>query len=151
LVTHGLLYIGLCEARAGGGRGIPTPSGSVPPENYDTNPKRTKMTSRTKKTEPATESKKRAHRTADERVAELQAEIERIRARDAAKQVRASDDGKALIVAVKALDKAAATATETGNQDMGAALERARAPLSELLVEMGLRMPANRGRKLQAV
>ena len=52
------------------------------------------------------------------------------------------------MVAVKAIDKAHAVASEAKNETIAGALEAARAPLSALLVEMGLRVPETpKGRK----
>ncbi len=94
----------------------------------------TKKTAATKK--PATTTTpKRTNRTAAERIADLKVEIERIQQRDAAKQVRASDDGKAFITAVKAVGKALDAAREVGNDDMAQALTTAHAALAGQLVD----------------
>ena len=92
----------------------------------------------------------RTVRTAAERIADLQAEIERIRERDATKQVRASDDGKAFIVAVKATSKALAAAREAGNDSMLQALTTAHAALSEETDRMGLRVSGSKQSALKA-
>ena len=116
------------------------------------------MTPRAKKTTDesaatnGTATKVYTRRTPEEMIADLEAKIAGIKTRQAARAVKQSDDGKALLVAVKGLDKAATVATEAGNKAMVQALERARAPLSELLVEMGVRVPAKgRRRELKAV
>jgi hypothetical protein len=99
---------------------------------------------------PKTEPKKtRNRRSADQIVADLQAEIDRVKARAAAKQAKATPEGHALIVAVRAIDKAGRAATEAGNQEVAAALEAARAALAPAIVGLGLRIPekAKRGRK----
>ncbi len=88
----------------------------------------------------------RTVRTAAERIADLQAEIERIRQRDAAKQLRASDDGKAFIVAIRATNKALDAAKEAGNDSMAQALTTAHAALSEEADRMGLGVPASKQR-----
>ncbi len=88
----------------------------------------------------------RTIRTAGERIADLQAEIEGIRQRDAAKQLRASDDGRAFIAAIRATSKALDTAREAGNDSMAQALTTAHAALSEEADRMGLRVPAPKPR-----
>ena len=94
------------------------------------------------------EQKKRKKRTPDQMIADLQAEIERVKARAAAKEAKAAPEGKPFMAAVRAIDKAAEAAVEAGNQKMARALEAARAPLSEHLIEMGVRLqPAKPGRK----
>ena len=93
---------------------------------------------------------KRVRRTHEEMIADLQAEIERVKARAAAKEAKADPASKALISAAKAIDKALAVAREHKAAEAARALEAARAPLSEALVEMGVRMPVpgnKRGRK----
>lgn len=114
------------------------------------------MSPRAKKTSDASSNgaakKTYNRRTPEQQIADLEAKIAGIRTREAARAVKQSDDGKALLTAVKGLDKASRVATEAGNKAMVQALERARAPLSELLVEMGVRAPARgRRRELKAV
>src|SRR5688572_28712904 len=99
---------------------------------------------------PKTETKTRNRRSADQIVSDLEAEIARVKARAAAKQAKATDEGKALLLAVKAIDKALAVAAEVRNDGLVRALEASRAPLSEQVVAMGIRLPdakAKRGRR----
>jgi hypothetical protein len=94
--------------------------------------------------------KERNRRTPDEMVADLEAEIARVKARAAAKEAKATDEGKALLLAVKSVDKALAVAADARNDGLVRALEASRAPLSEQLVAAGIRLPdakARRGRK----
>src|SRR5262245_34643634 len=94
--------------------------------------------------------KERTRRTSEEMIQDLEAEIARVKARAAAKQAKATDEGKALLLAVKAVDKALAVASEAGNEELVHALEAARAPMSEQVVAMGIRLPdpkAKRGRR----
>ena len=101
----------------------------------------------TPKTEP---KKERTRRTPDEIVADLQSEIDRVRARASAKEARQLPEAKALVVAARAIDKAGRVATEAGNNDLVRALESSRAGLSEQLVALGVRLPdrkAGRRRK----
>lgn len=99
---------------------------------------------------PKTESKTRNRRTPDQIVADLEAEIAAVKARAEARQAKAAAKAdpaaSAFLVAVKALDKAGRVADEHGNAALVRALEAARAPLGEKLVEMGLRLPVSKGR-----
>ncbi len=101
---------------------------------------------------PKTEPKTRNRRTPDEIVADLQAEIERVQARAAAKEAKARPEAQPLILAVRALDKAGRVAAEAGNRDLVQAVEAARAALAPGIVGLGLRVPekAKRGRKRKA-
>ena len=99
----------------------------------------------TKKTTTSTKPT-RSNRTASQRIASLEDEIERIRQRDAAKQVRASADGKAFIAAVKATSKALDAAREAGNDSMVQALTTAHSALAEEAERMSLRVPAPKRR-----
>jgi hypothetical protein len=99
----------------------------------------------------ATEKKPRVRRTPEQIVADLQAEIERVQRRAAAREVRKTDEGRAFIVAVRALDKAGRAAVEAGDEAMARVLESARATLGEHLVAMGVRVPTSRrGRRMGA-
>jgi hypothetical protein len=98
---------------------------------------------------PKAEPKTRNRRTADQIVADLQAEIDRVKARAAVKEAKARPEAQPLILAVRALDKAGRAATETGNKEIVAALDSARAALAPAIVGLGLRIPekTKRGRK----
>ena len=101
-----------------------------------------------KKKMTETEPKKtRVRRTADQIVADLEAEIARVRGRAAAKQAKADPSGKALLIAVKAIDKALAVATEHGSQSIAKALEASRVPLSTALDELGVPPPDDKRKK----
>ena len=50
-------------------------------------------------------------------------------------------EGQALILAVRALDKAGRVAIEAGNQEVASALEAARAALAPMIVSLGIRIP----------
>jgi len=102
------------------------------------------MTMTPKTSEP---KKTRNRRSADQIVADLQAEIDRVKQRAAAKEAKATDEGKALLLAVKFLDKALAVAAEANNASLARALESSRAPLSEQLVAMGIRLPDPKARR----
>ena len=105
---------------------------------------------------PKTETKKYSRRSSDQIVADLEARIAAVKARDEAKkvasEVKGSPDGVAFLAAVKAADRALRVAGEQKNDLMLRALEAARAPLGEHLVSMGVRLPdrkagRTRGRK----
>src|SRR5688572_16967552 len=83
---------------------------------------------------------KRVRRSPDEIVADLQAEIEHVKARAAAQEAKANPDARALIAAARFLERSVAGATG----DAKRALEAARALLGEQLVVMGLRLPQRR-------
>ena len=87
-------------------------------------------------------------RTPEQMIADLEAKIAAVKARAATKKAKADPAGKALTAAAKAVDKAIEAAQ--GNDDLVRALEAGRAPLSEQMVRMGLRLPdrkARRGRR----
>lgn len=90
---------------------------------------------------PKTAEPKKTHRSVDVRVAELEAKIAAIKARAAAKGAKAQPEGKALLLAVKAIDKALGVAAEARNDGLVRALEASRAPLSEQVVAIGIRLP----------
>ena len=96
-------------------------------------------------TKTAVTKKTRTRRSPEQIVADLEAEIDRVKARAASTQAKRSDDGKSFLAAVRALDKAHRVALEARNEEMAHALETARAALSEQLVRMGVRAPIPRG------
>lgn len=97
---------------------------------------------------PKTVEPKNSHRSVDARVAELEEKIAAIKARAASKQAKANPAGKALLVAVKAIDKALTAASEAKNEELGRALEASRAPLSEQVVAMGIRLPDAKAKRI---
>ena len=98
---------------------------------------------RTVTSEPTTT--KRQRRSPEQIVADLQAEIERVKARAVAQVARANPDARALIAAARFLDRSAQGCTE----DAKRALEAARANLGEQMLAMGLRLPQRRGRRAE--
>jgi N-methylhydantoinase B/oxoprolinase/acetone carboxylase alpha subunit len=94
---------------------------------------------------PKTETRK--HRTPEQVVADLEAKIAAVKQRAASKEAKANPVGKALLLAVKAIDKAQAVAAEAKNEPLGRALEASRAPLSEQVVAMGIRLPDPKAKK----
>jgi hypothetical protein len=97
------------------------------------------------------ETKTYNRRTAEQIVTDLEAQIEAVKARAAAKEasaeVKGSPDGVAFLAAVKAADRAIRVADEQKNDSMLRALEAARAPLAEHLVSMGVRLPDRKARR----
>jgi hypothetical protein len=109
------------------------------------------MATKTKQNDStATAAKPRKQRTPDQIVADLEAEIARVKARAAAREAKAAPEGKPFMLAVKAVDKALDEAREAGNAEMIHALETARAALGEQLIRMGVRAPQKRKRKGEA-
>jgi len=98
---------------------------------------------------PKAAEPKRTHRPVEARVAELEAKIAAIKEREARKEAKARPEAQPLILAVRALDKAARAAVEAGNKDVTTAIDAARAALAPGIVSLGLRVPekARRGRK----
>jgi len=86
--------------------------------------------------------KKRVRRTPDQIVADLQAKIERTQAQAAVKEAKTTPEGQALIVAARAVLKAAQVGA--GNPELAQPLENAKAALGTALVTLGLRMPVPR-------
>lgn len=100
-------------------------------------------------TPKAAEPKTRNRRTVEQIVADLEAKISSVKARAATRAAKSTDEGKALLLAVKTIDKATFVAAEAQNDGLVRALEASRAPLSEQLVSLGIRLPdpkAKRGR-----
>jgi hypothetical protein len=98
-------------------------------------------------TTTATKTKKRNRRSPEQIIEDLQNRIADVKARAAKKEVKASPTGKALLTAIKALDKAIETAEAEGDTAMQRALEAGRAPLATQLVELGLRLPDAKSRR----
>ena len=86
-------------------------------------------------------------RTPEQIIQDLEQRIAHVRERASAREVRTTPTGKALLNAIRALDKAAKVAEEADNREVLAALEAARAPLSTQLVALGVRLPAADGRR----
>jgi hypothetical protein len=89
---------------------------------------------------------KRNRRTPDQIVADLQAEIEAVKARAAEKEARANPDTRALIAAARFVDR---SADDCGDETKRA-LEAARAILGQRLSAMGLRLPQRRSKRQEA-
>ena len=99
---------------------------------------------RTVTSEPT--EKQRNRRTPEEIVADLQAEIERVKQRAAAQEARANPDTRALIAAARFLTRSA----EGCSGDAKRSLDAARAIVGEQLGAMGLRAPQRRSTRQEA-
>ena len=80
-------------------------------------------------------------RLIENKLPELEEKIAAIKARAAAKGAKAQPECNALLLAVKAIDKALGVAAEARNDGLVRALEASRAPLSEQVVAIGIRLP----------
>lgn len=89
------------------------------------------------------EGKKRIRRTAEQIIADLQAEIARVQARAATKQMKQSPTAKALLNAIRSIDAGLAT-DEEGAGILKHALADARKPLAAYCDEHGLKLPKPR-------
>jgi hypothetical protein len=104
------------------------------------------MTRRVKTVTSEPTETKRQRRTPEQIVADLQAKIDAVNARAAAKEAKANPEAKAVLVAAKALDKAIATCTGGCKK----ALEDARGILAVELAAMGIRPPQPRRARQEA-
>ena len=107
---------------------------------------------RVTKTKPVpteTEAPKKTYnrRSAEQIIADFEEKIEQVRRREATKKAKAAPENRAILAAVKAIDKAVAVATEVGDPQALRALQAAHAPLGELLAATGLRLPRTKGRR----
>jgi uncharacterized protein involved in exopolysaccharide biosynthesis len=96
---------------------------------------------------------RRKHRTPEERIADLQAQIKEVKARAVAKQLKQSDAVKKAVAAVRAIDKGIELAKEEGNSKLHHALANSREPLAAFLQAEGMKLPKAqkpRGRKPKA-
>jgi hypothetical protein len=95
----------------------------------------------------APEKKTRNRRTEEQRIADLQAEIERLQKRAVVKKAKKSPALKALTDAVRSIDTALRSA-DSGT--LKKALSDAREPLAAYLAMEGVPIPQRRGRKPKA-
>ena len=83
-------------------------------------------------------------RTPEQRIKDLQEEIERIQERAKAKELKSSPAHKATLTAVRHLDKAADEARGESNNSLVHALVAAREPLAAYLEKQGVSLPKMR-------
>jgi hypothetical protein len=100
------------------------------------------MTKKTKASSTPTQTKRR-HRTPDQIVADLQAEIERVKQRAAVHEARANPEARARIHAARSLNRAA----DACSGGARIAIDSARAMLVEQLAAMGLQPVPHRARR----
>lgn len=102
-----------------------------------------------KKASAASESR-RKRRSPEQMIADLQAQIESVKARAQARELKESPAMKRTLTLVRGLNKAIAEATEEKNSGLQKALKSAHATLSDFLADQGVRPPKprkSRGRR----
>lgn len=87
---------------------------------------------------------KRQRRTPEQKIEDLQAEIERIKNRQAARELKQSEGYKLTLTAVRTIDKAIESAKEEGHSALGHVLHDAREPLANHLSDQGVALPQAR-------
>lgn len=102
--------------------------------------RRTKTAGRRAATQPAA-AKKRRRRSPEEMIADLQEEIERVKTRARAKELKESPAVKASVTAIRAIDRGLSAAAEEGNTALRHALADARRALGEHLAGLGMKLP----------
>ena len=98
----------------------------------------------------SSEGKRRKRRTPEEMIADLQKQIEEVKARAAARDMTRSPAVKMTLTVVKNLDKALELADEESESVLRHALADARKPLASFLGSKGIKLPkarVPRGRK----
>ena len=85
--------------------------------------------------------KKRTRRSPEQMIQDLQAEIERLKQRQATRELVQSAAHKQALGVVKSIDKALATAREEGESALQHVLVDIREPLGKFLAERGLDLP----------
>jgi len=96
---------------------------------------------------------RRARRSPEEMIADLEAKIREVKNRAQAKELKQSPSVKEAMKVVRGVDKALEVAAEEGNNALRHALADARKPLAEFLEGQGLKLPKARmprGRKPKA-
>lgn len=100
---------------------------------------------KSKKTATNSQSKsRRRRRTAEQMIADLEAEIERVKQRAVARELKESQAVKKTISVVRGIDKALEFAAEENNTSLRHALADARKPLAEYLTSQGMKLPKAR-------
>ena len=97
-----------------------------------------------KKADKAAPVKRRQRRTPEQIIADLQQQIQEVKARAAAKELKQSPAIKKGLAAVRAVDKALELAEAEGNGKLRHALADARRAMADYLVGEGLRLPKAR-------
>lgn len=89
----------------------------------------------------ATAGKKRIRRTPDQMIADLQKEIERVKERARAKELKSSAATKSALAAVRAIDRGLEQAAQEDNSHLRHAFADARRALGTYLEGQGLKLP----------
>ena len=85
--------------------------------------------------------KRRKRRSPEEIIADLQEEIQRVKDRQVARELKQSPAHKSALLAIKSIDKALESAAEEGLTPLRHVLADARKSLGAYLEERGLRLP----------
>ncbi|HKX45962.1 MAG TPA: hypothetical protein VJP77_04620 [Planctomycetota bacterium] len=85
--------------------------------------------------------KKRTRRSPEQMIQDLQSEIERLKQRQVARELKQSAAHKLALAVVKAIDKALAVAREEGESGLQHVLVDIREPLGNFLAERGIDLP----------
>ncbi len=88
--------------------------------------------------------KRRKRRSADEKIADLEREIERIKERAKARELKGSPAHKMTLTSLRGIDKALSIAADEGESGLRHALADARKVLAQYLEEKGMRLPKAR-------
>jgi hypothetical protein len=96
------------------------------------------------KTAPAPVAKKRVRRSEDQLIADLQAEIERLRVKAASKALKKNPSIRHMNQAVRSIDQASTLSKDAAQRQ---ALSEARTLLVSYLQLEGIKIPQKRGRK----
>jgi hypothetical protein len=96
-----------------------------------------------KRTSTTPEDKRRIRRTAEQIIADLQQEIERVKVRAAARSMKKSPTAKCLLGAIRMIDSGLAS-DEEGTGSLKHVLADARKPLALYCSENGLMLPKPR-------
>ena len=87
---------------------------------------------------------RRARRSPEEMIADLEAKIREVKNRAQAKELKQSPSVKEAMKVIRGVDKALEVAAEEGNNAIRHALADARKPLAEFLEGQGLKLPKAR-------
>ena len=92
-------------------------------------------------------TKKRKTRTVEQRIADLEAEIAKVRQRDAAKKLKADPCVQEAAKLIRTLHKATSVAEEAKNEALSNAVTIARDAVGSYLQDRGIAVPKRREKK----
>lgn len=90
---------------------------------------------------PSEGAKKRRRRSPEEIIADLQAEIKRVKDKAEAKKLKQSEAVRLSLSAIRAMDKGMEAAADEGNSHLRHTLAEARKTLGVQLDKMGMKLP----------